>query len=297
MNTKMNRQMNTKANPTNKTNGYPRNYYRFYDDPGDGSGAGDETVAVVIRRDQQGRIAQYVGPDGKPLFTQDHMNAEIGKARVSARKEGENVIRELEGLRDAASTSETVKAQLTEQIEALRAQLVSKEQSLQAEVETWKKKHSEDTQKLTEAAQQYERRWRDQMIATDILTHAEKADAFSAQQVFDLLARSAEVKPRLDEQGNDTGMYHTVVTIRDIDPKTKTERLTTLPVDQAIKRMKDIPEQYGNLFRPSDKPGTGATPYNGFNPPRRPGTLDFSSPEAYEASRKGNERLVSPTGK
>lgn len=294
--------MNTKTNLTGKTSAYARSYYRFYDDPGDGGtggggGSSDETVAVVIRRDQQGRIAQYVGPDGKPLFTQEHMNKEIGNARVAARRDSENVIKELESLRDAASTSEATRTRLTEQIETLREQMVTKEQALQAELEQTQRKHKEEAQKLTEAAQLYERRWREQTIATDIVTHAERADAFSAQQVFDLLRATAEVRPRLDEQGNETGGFHTVVTIRDLDPKTKTERPMTLPVDQAIKRMKELPEQYGNLFRPSDKSGTGATPYSGFTPPRRPGTLDFSSPEAYEASRKGNERLVSPSGK
>jgi hypothetical protein len=280
--------MKTTKDSKSKSAGRP--LYRFYDDPAGGDPPVDETVQVVVKRDGQGR-QQYLLQDGKPLFTQDHMNTEIGKARVAARKESENVLGELERLRDSASTSEAVKGRLTEQIDALRQQMVTKEQSLQAELEQWKTKHGNDTQKLTEAAQTFERRWRDQMIATDILTHADKAGAFSAQQVFDLLARNAEVKPRLDEQGNETGAFHTVVTVRDIDPKTKTEKLVTLPADQAIKRMKDVPELYGNLFRPSDKPGTGAQPYTGFNAPPR-GGLDFSSPEAYEKSRKGNEHLV-----
>lgn len=266
------------------------NTYRFYDDPAGGGDSSPEEITVTVKRDAQGRPL-YALPDGKPLFTQEHMNKEIGNARVTARKEGEGLVAELEKLRDMANTSEAVKARLNEQIDALKTQMATKEEALMRELEDWRKKYAEDTKKHQEAAEAYQRRWREQMIATDIITNAERQDAFSARQVFDLLARTADVKPRLDEQGNETGEYQTVITIRDIDPKTKTEKLVTLPADQAIKRMKEIPEQYGNLFRPADRSGTGLSPMNPFGPPSVKG-LDLSSPEAYFASIKGQEHLV-----
>jgi len=129
------------------------------------------------------------------------------------------------------------------------------------------------------------------LINSTIVQEAESNNAIRAVQVLDLLARSAKVKPVLDETGKETGSKEVVVKIRDIDATTKEEVQITLPVAKAIKRMKELPEYYGNLFRGEEKGGTGHM--NTMMGRPTPKGLDLSSPQAYFDSVAKNPALVS----
>jgi len=266
-----------------------KSYRKYFDDNEEGNESKSETpenseTIYAVKDSKTGRL-QYLTADGKPLFTQDHMNVEIGKARQKAAEQNKTLISQLENLKSQSGNSEELQAELQAKIDQLQSIHLTEQQQYELEV----KKLKDSLQKTTESLAGERDSWRDryefERIASEIAESASKHKAVSAEQMAALLSGKTKLAPIKGEDGKPTGSYETQVALKDTDKEGKQVTLI-LTVDKAIERMRQQPERYGNLFQHDQKSGLeggnllSRSAYSGSEPPK---TI-----EEYEAFRKVN---------
>ena len=138
--------------------------------------------------------------------------------------------------------------------EAQLAEFRTKEETLRRE-----KKQIEEqlTGKLTTAekrAKDWETRYQESHVKRELQDAAVKGEAFSPQQMVNTLRPYTTLVPVKDANGKDTGEYQVMVAL---DEGNGT--VTQLSPEAAMKRMKELPELYGNLFKANVVSGVGST--------------------------------------
>jgi hypothetical protein len=80
----------------------------------------------------------------------------------------------------------------------------------------------------------------------------------------------------------------------DVDPKTGDQVMMTRNPDEAVKRMKELPEQYGNLFKSGVVSGIGSGSATGGLLPGQSGRVDVRKliPQQYREIREKNPALL-----
>jgi hypothetical protein len=115
------------------------------------------------------------------------------------------------------------------------------------------------------------------------LDEAVKAEAFSAGQLVELLEGRARLVEEMDAEGNPIpDSFIVKVKFKDTDKQGNAVTLD-LSVAEVIKRMKEKPEEFGNLFKSGVSGGLGGTA--GPNP-RRDNSKPPSDPAEYREWRK-----------
>jgi hypothetical protein len=124
-------------------------------------------------------------------------------------------------------------------------------------------------------------------------TAAINGDAFNSGQIVGLLRPITELRPEWDKDGKETGRLVPMIDFPDVDEKTG-ENIKTLRTPQdAVKRMKELPQNYGNLFKSNVVSGVGAGTAAGTGVPAS-GTVDARklTPEQYRKIREENPELL-----
>ena len=180
---------------------------------------------------------------------QKAIDAEKRRADESARK----AIQELETLKKGTMTSEAQKAELQKKIDDLSVQFMTKEQLAKQEKEKLVSTY-EDTVKTVSTERD---KWKDRYVQTTVqreLTDAAiKFDAYSPEPFLAILGPKTQVVESVAEDG--TVNYKVEVRL----PTEKDGKPATLVLDpmQAVKQLKDRPEDYGYLFKGHNNAGVG----------------------------------------
>jgi hypothetical protein len=118
-----------------------------------------------------------------------------------------------------------------------------------------------------------------------------KHEAFSPQQVVTQLRHMTRVEEKLDANGKPTGKYKPVVDFPEQGENGETV-ITPLTPDNAVKRMKSLPEQYGNFFKGNVVSGVGSG--SGAGTPAGTGKVDPRklSMQQYLEIREKNPQLL-----
>ena len=164
---------------------------------------------------------------------------------------------EAKALAERLTDNEQLRAEFQqkhEEAEAKLAEFLSEKENLQKQAKQVK---DELTGKLTAAEKQakdWEQRYQDSSIKRELLDAASQNDAFSAQQMVNMLKANTKLVAVKDEAGKDTGEYQVMVGLEDVvDDKPV---ITILSPDAALKRMKQLP-MYQNLFKAGVVSGVG----------------------------------------
>jgi len=133
---------------------------------------------------------------------------------------------------------------------------------------------------LTEAqkaAKAWQSRYTDELIQRSLSDSATAADAFNPLQIVNLLKPQTELK---EVEGELVPM----VRFQDIDEKTKEPIETLRTPKEAVTRMQELPQLFGNLFKPNVVGGVGAGTGTAGK------AIDFSNmtPEEYQKLRREN---------
>ncbi len=101
-------------------------------------------------------------------------------------------------------------------------------------------------------ARQWERRYKDATVSRALKDAAITQGAFNADQVITLL-RGMTTLVEITDKATDkpTGQFEAVVEFPETDPKTGRPTTVRKTPEEAVKRMKELPEAYGNLFASS----------------------------------------------
>lgn len=250
-----------------------KSYKRILDDsgtgdPGTGDSSGDgnknkpgddNRLTVVATKDPRTGRVTYKATDGTALFSQEHMNYEIGEARKKESEKNKTLVTQLEEMRDHANTSESLRQELQMQIEELQKAGLTEKQQMDLELKQWKTRHENDTNTLKQEVESWRKQFSDSFVRQEIrkAANTNKVLPLAVDQLDDIIGTQAEVKLMRDQEGKEVpGMFEAVVSIRDEDAEGKSI-ITTMPIDKAVARMRELPHRYGNLFESDQKGGVG----------------------------------------
>jgi hypothetical protein len=238
--------------------------------------------------------AAATAPAGK-TFTQEELNRILAEDR----RKHQTQLKEQE-----ARLAEVLKSsQLTEQDrKALQENLVSVQGQLRS-VEAQAAKEKAELEQLYRAqldeekkrATIWESMYRDSTVQRSLQDAAVKHDAFSPSQIVTLLKPLTKLVEVLDPvTKRPTGHYEVQIEMMDVNPKTnELEKMVRSPED-AVKRMKELPDQYGNLFKSGVVSGIGSGSATGGLTPGSGGKIDVRklTPAQYREVRAKNPELL-----
>jgi hypothetical protein len=219
-------------------------------------------------------------------FTQEEVNSFIKKEKESWRKSQEKQLDELKTLRETVNLSEQQKTEMDSRIKELEGQVLSKEELARRETQRLQEASKKEITGLSADRDHWRSLYTSDFIGSTLERAAKTAKAFNPEQIKMMLEGRTRLVPLTDEGGKATGKYKAEILWTEVKDGVATD--IQVPVDEAVKRMKEAPERFGNLFETDAKGGIGgsntpSTPKGGITP------SSLSDPEEY---RKHRERIL-----
>ena len=243
-------------------------FFLHYDDPSEGDPpAGDP-------------------PADEPKLTQAQVDQIVQKRTEQARRSQRATLEQLEEIQKTSKMTEEQNEKLEEQIQSLRKQTLSAEEIAKRER---KKADDEYQSKLTDAqknAQTWEQRHNSLKVNHEISLAAQKHGVLGAAvpMLESFLSSKVTVEPKKNDNEEISG-FTTVVQFDDLSADGEPIQ-TSLSVDETVKRMKELPDQYGHLFAATTSGGLGGS--NGQGGGSHGGYRKGMSTEEYARLRKEN---------
>lgn len=231
-----------------------------YDNEGD-QGDGDE--AGGDEANNSGTENKGTPPGDKPkVFDEAAVNKiveeRLKRERQKSQKERESMVKELETLKKGAGLTEAEKESLTKQIEDLKTQGMTAEQRAKVSKEKaekeWKEKHETLGQERDKWKNEYER-YRKANEVTQAAVEA-GANPQSLKFLEALLSPKTRLVEDQDEDGKPKGSFTARVRMGGKDKDGKAVELD-FTVSEAVKYMKDSPDEFGVLFLTDATAGLG----------------------------------------
>lgn len=219
------------------------------------------------------------GGDGKRTYTDVEVQKLIENERKRNADQTRTTIQSLETLRQNQQLSEQEKAKLSQQIEELNRSLLSKEELAKRERDRLVNEHNNKLDTVSKERDTWKTRFEESQITRAIIDAAIKGDAFNANLIVPLLKPNATlVEDQTDGQPNGSFAVKVAMTVHE----NGVSKTLTFTPEEAIKMMKDKPDEYGNLFKGNLNGGVGggASPRNQNNV-----KLDSTSHEEYLRNR------------
>ena len=191
-------------------------------------------------------------------FTQDEVNKFLAEDRRKHKQQTEKLISDLEALKKNKSLSDVERGNLQTRIEELQNQIMTKEQLLEKERAKLQNQHQTELQRERADKENWKNRYTESTIERSIMDAAISADTYNPEQIVTLLKTTTRLVEEVDSEGNGLGIFSPRVKFKDTDAEGK-PTLLDLSVSEAIKRMRDLPEKYGNLFKSGLTGGLGGT--------------------------------------
>lgn len=226
------------------------------DDPADDpsgdtlpSGEGDDTVS-----------GSEDDPPSKPkgkTFTQDEVNKLIAKEKYRNRAALEQAESSYQELLENSQLTDQQRQNLQERLEMVQGQLRTKEQQAADEKKRLKSEYDNKLKSAQTQAQYWEGRFNDSTISRELQDAAVGGEAYNPAQIVTLLRSNTKLVKEPGEDGR-PDEFKVVVDFNDVDSETGQPIVTTRTPKEAVERMKELPEIYGNLFRSNVVSGIGS---------------------------------------
>lgn len=229
-----------------------------------------------------------VGDPANPpkTYTKDEVDNMLKTETTTIKRERDNLIQQYETLKKTAGLSQNQIKDLQGKIDELKTSHLSTEQKAALELDRQKKEYGEEKDSLTKDRDHWRGEYDVYRKQTELHSAAAGANAFNPQQLVNLLATKTKlVESKEVVEGQETTVYKTIVQFDDKDKDGKPVVVELSPSD-AIKRMKELPEQFGNLFKTDAKGGTGLMNNNPGTPGNKNGFREGMSFSEYKEFRK-----------
>lgn len=222
-------------------------------------------------------------PADETVTSQAELNNVLKREKEKFRKDREKLTKQLEDLRSASMSSEQKEA-LENQIEELRSQTLTVEERARHQLTKAQKDAQAALDSETTKAKTWESRYHDLKIGHEIVSAASSHEVLpgGVELVESFLRPKTRLVPDLDDEGKETGTYTAKVKFNDTNKEGKAVVLD-LPVADAVKRMKELPEKFGSLFKGSANGGVGG---NTGTPGKKPNVAGMTTAEYMEARKK-----------
>lgn len=222
---------------------------------------------------------------------QEELNTIMANNRKSLSQKNAELVDQLTNLRDQAQMSTQAKEELEARIDELQTQYMSKEELAKRENEKSAKAHASEVEKLTSENKRWQGLYASSTTQRALLDAAVEGEAIQAAQIVSMLGPNTHIVEEVDDTGKEKGSYKTIVKFNDIDSDGNPVILDLTP-KEAIKRMRELPELYGNLFKGDSSSGLGADG-SGRGTGKKPEKLSeiIKDPVKYQEWRKKNPDL------
>lgn len=221
---------------------------------------------------------------GKTTFTQEEFNRALSEDRRKHKAQVEKTVRELEDFKKNDALSAKERETLQTRIDELQNSMMTKEQLAAKEKERLETTHKAAVQSLTSERDSWQNRFVKSTINSAIVSEAARAEAFDSDALIAMLGPISRLAQETDEDGKPLESFVPKVKFSDVDKDGKSVTLD-LTVEQAIKRMKEMPK-YGYLFKSTAGSGLG-----GSNAPGSDKKLDFKG-MSYSEYLKNRDKII-----
>ena len=192
------------------------------------------------------------------VTTQDQLNAVLKREKEKFRKEREKLVAQLEQHSQSTKLTTEQKDALEAQVEELRQANMTAEERARHQQTKLEKDYSGKLESATSSAKTWEARYQDLKIGYEIKGAAVSHEVLPNNIEF----VEAWLRPRtrmvqdVGEDGRLADHWTAKVKFDDADKAGK-PIILDLTVTDAVKRMKELPERYGNLFKGAASGGLG----------------------------------------
>jgi hypothetical protein len=248
------------------------------------------------RKAAEARQAATAAADAKERgFSQDDVNRFLSDDR---RKHGEKY-KKLEGAYEDMLADKTLATEQRERFESELHDLQklgrTKEQQIAYERKQEQERFKQEVTGYKESANKWEHMYKDSAIQRALQDSAIAAGAFNPAQITGLLRPMTEMRPVVDADGNELAdQMVPKVDFQDINEETGNAEITLRTPQEAVQRMKELPEQWGNLFRANVVSGIGSGAATGGVTSGEGGRIDVTklTSEQYRKLRKENPEAL-----
>jgi hypothetical protein len=251
----------------------------------------EEDAAAKAAADKAAADKAAAAANGdKITMTQDELNKMMADNRRKLTTQNQELVEQLKKMRDETQMTAQQKDELELRIEQIQEQYMSKEELAKREAAKQSKVHQKAVETLTGERDSWRKMYSESTIERALYDASVKGEAVRPEQIVAMLGQTTHLSEVLDAAGHPTGAYAPTVKFNDVDADGKAVTLELAPED-AIKRMKELPEAYGNLFRGTASGGLGEA--GGGKGGEKSASIKeiTSDPEKYRKWRKENPDL------
>lgn len=223
--------------------------------------------------------------DPPTTFTQDQLNRILADDRRKHQEMVKQTVAQLEEYKKNLQLSDQQRTELETRIETLNSSLMSAEDKAKNEILKKDKELKTVAETLTKERDNWKSNYATEVITNNILKASSAHKVVSSEQMLDLLMPKTRLVEVLDADGKTVKGYVPKAKIRVPNEKGEEVELD-LTIEEVVKRMKEMPERYGNLFESGMAGGLGGKGSSGGGSNMGDITdLARRDPEVYRANR------------
>lgn len=215
-------------------------------------------AAAAAKADAAAKAAAKAAAAAPKVFTQDDVNKFLADDRRKHTQKYEQLESAYRDALENQNLSSEQRGQLEAKLDELQKTFRSKEQQLEHDKRLLEERYSKDVKEQAEKAVLWENKFRQTLIDRTLQDAAVTNDAFNPTQILALLRPMTKIVEKTDDQGKSTGELVPIVDLTDIDTKTGESIITRRTPEDAVKRMRELPDLFGNLFKSNVVSGVGA---------------------------------------
>lgn len=254
----------------------------YYVGEGNGEGQGQGKEGQGKEGEDEGKLPE--------VLTKEAVDKHLAGMRKKYETKISILTTDLEAIKGNSKLSQQEREALEHQIESLNSTFKTQVELKEEALTKAQKKHKTDLDTLTSERDSWKTRYTNETIDSALLSAAAENDAFSPFQIVTLLRGVAVLEDELDvDTGKATGKFGVRVNLNTVDKDGKPITLK-LTAPEAVKKMQEMPDMYGNLFKSGVTSGTGARPVNG--KPAGPINYKGMTADKYRKLRKENPSAI-----
>ena len=190
---------------------------------------------------------------------QDELNGMMATNRKSLAQKNTELATQLRTLGDEATMSTQSRDELAEKIEQLELEHMSDKERANHAAGKTAKDHAKQLESLTTDAAKWQGLYANSTTQQALMDAAIGGEALplAVSQIVSILGPNTRIVEEIDAAGNGVGRYKTVVKFNDTNDDGEAVTLDLSPAE-AVKRMKELPQQWGNLFKGENAGGLGS---------------------------------------
>lgn len=191
-------------------------------------------------------------------YTQEEFDHHAAGLRRKAEADSKAAVAELTKLKESNKNNSELNQTLTSQIESLEKTYMTEKELKDREIASLEKRRKDEVETVTKDRDAIKKSFEDLTIEIELTKEATIAEELVPGQLSKHIRGDTVLMDDIGEDGKPTGKKVVKIKLQDVDKKTNKPIELVLPVKDAFKRMKEVPERYGNFFKGMSVSGVGA---------------------------------------